>query len=128
MHAYGVRDGEKLLGLPRTTIRALINAGFVSPARGARNAWQFSFQDLIVLRTAQALATANVPHRRITKSLKELRRHLPAAMPLSGLRIGAVGDEVVVREGGQQWLADTGQYLLAFDGDPLAGSRSIIEA
>ena len=39
MHQYGVRDVEKLLGLPRSTIRALIAAGFVSPARGPRNAW-----------------------------------------------------------------------------------------
>ena len=56
MHQYGVRDIEKLLGLPRSTIRALIKAGFVTPERGPRNAWLFSFQDLIVLRTAQALA------------------------------------------------------------------------
>ena len=125
MHAYGVRDVEKLLGLPRSTIRALINAGFVSPGRGPRNAWQFSFQDLIVLRTAQALAAANVPHRRITRSLKELRNHLPGTMPLSGLRIGAVGDRVVVKEGGQQWNVDSGQYLLAFEGDPVEGSLSV---
>ena len=127
MHPYGVRDVEKLLGLPRSTIRALINAGFVSPARGPRNAWQFSFQDLIVLRTAQALATAKVSHRRITRSLKELRRHLPAEMPLSGLRIGAVGDSVVVREGGQQWHVDSGQYLLAFDGDPARGELTVAQ-
>ena len=38
MHPYGVRDVEKLLGLPRSTIRALIAAGFVSPARGPRDA------------------------------------------------------------------------------------------
>ena len=63
-HEYGVRDVEKLLRLPRSTIRALIDAGFVTPARGVRNAWRFSFQDLIVLRTAQALARAQVPHRR----------------------------------------------------------------
>lgn len=125
MHPYGVRDVEKLLGLPRSTIRALINAGFVSPARGPRNAWQFSFQDLIVLRTAQALSAAKLSHRRITKSLKELRRHLPAELPLSGLRIGAVADRVVVRDGGQQWHVDSGQYLLAFEGDPVAGSLSV---
>ena len=58
---------------------------FVAPARGPRGAWLFSFQDLIVLRTAQALADAKVPPRRITRSLRELRRHLPDAMPLSGL-------------------------------------------
>src|SRR5207344_2987585 len=127
MHQYGVHDVEKLLGLPRSTIRALIAAGFVSPARGPRNSLLFSFQDLIVLRTAQALASANVPPRRITKSLKELRRHLPDAMPLSGLSIGAVGDRVVVSEGASRWQAESGQYLLAFDGDPDDGSLSVIE-
>jgi tetratricopeptide (TPR) repeat protein len=127
MHQYGVRDVEKLLRLPRSTIRALIAAGFVSPERGPRNAWLFSFQDLIVLRTAQALANAKVPQRRITRSVRELRRHLPDAMPLSGLSIGAVGDRVVVKEGGSRWQAESGQYLLEFEGDPADGSLSVIE-
>jgi tetratricopeptide (TPR) repeat protein len=124
---FGVREAEKLLGLPRSTIRALIEAGFVSPARGPRNAWRFSFQDLIVLRTAQALAAAKVPAKRITRSLKELRRHLPEAMPLSGLSIGAVGERVVVKEGASRWQAESGQYLLAFEGDPAAGALRVIE-
>ena len=126
MQAYGVRDVERLLGLSRNTIRALVDAGFVTPGRGARNAWQFSFQDLIVLRTAQALVVANVPQRRITRSLRELRRHLPASMPLSGLAISAVADRVVVREGGRHWQAESGQYLLAFDGDPAAGALNVL--
>src|SRR5881394_2628917 len=105
----------------------LIDAGFVSPARGPRNAWQFTFQDLIVLRTAQALADANVPARRITRSVRELRRRLPDEMPLSGLRIDAVADRIVVGEGNRRWQADSGQYLLAFDGDPAQGSLSVIE-
>jgi tetratricopeptide (TPR) repeat protein len=124
---FGVREVEKLLRLPRRTIHGLIKAGFVSPARGARRTYLFSFQDLIVLRTAQALAAANVPAKRITKSLKELRRHLPAAMPLSGLSIGAVGERVVVKEGASRWQAESGQYLLAFEGDPVAGNLKVIE-
>lgn len=127
MHSYGVRDVERLLRLPRSTLRMLIDAGFVAPTRGPRNAWRFSFQDLIVLRTAQALAAAKVPHRRITRSMKELRRHLPQNMPLSGLSICAIADRVVVQEGGSRWQADSGQYLLAFDGDPATGSLSVIE-
>jgi len=127
MHQYGVHDVERLLRLPRSTIRSLVNAGFVSPARGPRKSYLFSFQDLIVLRTAQALAAAKVPPRRITKSLRELRRHLPDAMPLSGLAIGAVGDRVVVSEGASRWQAESGQYLLAFDGDPADGSLSVVE-
>jgi len=95
MHQYGVREVEKLIHLPRSTIRAFIEAGFVSPVRGPRKAWLFSFQDLIVLRTAQALATANVPPKRIARSVKALREHLPDSMPLSGLSITAVADRVV---------------------------------
>ena len=127
MHHYGVREVEKLLQLPRSTIRALIDAGFVSPARGPRNAWRFSFQDLIVLRTAQALAAAQVPKRRITRSVRELRRHLPESMPLSGLSICAVADRVVVKEGARRWHAESGQYLLAFEGNPADGSLSVLE-
>ena len=127
MQPYGVRDVEKLLRLSRSAIRALIEAGFVSPTRGPRGAWRFSFQDLILLRTAQALADANVPQRRITKSLKELRGHLPDAMPMTGLSIGAVADRVVVREGGSRWQAESGQYLLEFEGNPADGSLSVIE-
>jgi tetratricopeptide (TPR) repeat protein len=128
MESYGVADVERLLGLSRATVRALVAAGFVKPARGARNSLRFSFQDLIALRTAQALAQSNVSPRRITKSLKELRRHLPAEMPLSGLRVATEGDHVVVREGGARWQADSGQYLLQFEGSPGGGSLTVIEA
>src|SRR5439155_98750 len=110
MHQYGARDVERLLHLPRSTIRSLVNAGFVSPARGPRKSYLFSFQDLIVLRTAQALAAAKGPSRRITKSLRELRRHLPDAMPLSGLAIAAVGDRVVVSEGASRCCSTTSAF------------------
>ncbi|HEU4924486.1 MAG TPA: tetratricopeptide repeat protein [Burkholderiales bacterium] len=127
MQRFGVREVEKLLHLPRRTIHGLVRAGFVSPERGPRQAYLFSFQDLIVLRTAQALATAKVPARRIAASLRELRRHLPDSMPLSGLSIGAVGERVVVKEGAKRWQAESGQYLLAFEGDPLAGELKVID-
>ena len=127
MHPYGAGDVERLLHLSKGTLRALVNAGFVSPSRGPRNTWRFTFQDLIVLRTAQALVEANVPRRRITRSLKQLRDYLPDTMPLSGLSIGAVGERVVVKEGAARWQADTGQYLLAFEGDPASGSLSVVD-
>jgi len=127
MDSYGVADVERLLGLSRATVRALVAAGFVKPARGPRNSLRFSFQDLIALRTAQALAQSSMPPRRITRALKDLRAHLPSAMPLSGLRVGTEGDRVVVREGGSRWQADSGQYLLQFEGNPTRGSLTVIE-
>ena len=127
MHQYSVRDVEKLAHLPRSRIRSLVEAGFVTPTRGPRNIWLFSFQDLIVLRTAQALAEAKVPPKRITNSMKELRRRFPGATPISGLNISAEADRVVVREGTRRWLAESGQYLLGFEADPAEGSLSSLE-
>ena len=115
MQDYGVADVERLLRIPRATLKTLVASGFVKPARGARNAWRFSFQDLIVLRTAQALVAASIPQRRIVRALRQLRRELPESIPLSGLNIGAIADQVVVREGGVARLAETGQYLLGLE-------------
>jgi Tfp pilus assembly protein PilF len=127
MHSYGVSEVERLLGLSRSTIRALIAGGFVSPARGPRRAYRFSFQDLIVLKTARALRLARVPGRRIGRSLRALRAQLPPSVPLSGLRISAVGDEVAVHLGERRWHADSGQYLLELEVSVTRGALRILE-
>jgi len=113
-HPYGLEEVERLLKLPRSTIRAFVDAGFVAPRRGARNSLRFSFQDLVVLRTAQALSDSRLSKARITRALKELRKQLPDTMPLRGLAIGVEGDRLVVKQGTTRWHADSGQYLLGF--------------
>lgn len=115
MQSYSLRDVERVLQLSHSTLLGLIRTGFVKPTRGPRRAYRLSFQDLIVLRTARALIEAKVPRRRIHRALRDLRQHLPASAPLSGLCIRAVGDRVVVREGENHWNVDDGQYLLGFE-------------
>ncbi len=127
MQSYGVRDIERVLQLSRSTIRSLIDGGFVKPTRGARRELRFSFQDLVVLRAARALLQARVPTRRIRRSLQDLRSHLPAAAPLSGLSICAVGDRVVVREGRSHWDVNDGQYLLGLDVQVEGGALRVAE-
>lgn len=114
MRDYGTADVERLLGIPRSVIRTLVDAGFVVPVRGPRNALRFGFRDLVLLRTAQGLAAARVPTRRIRQSLARLKAELPAELPLSGIRISALGTRVVVHDGTTPWQADSGQYLLDF--------------
>ena len=72
--------------------------------------------------SAQALVAADIPRRRILRALRQLRRELPESMPLSGLNIGAIADQVVVREGGSVRDAETGQYLLGLED----GQRKIL--
>jgi tetratricopeptide (TPR) repeat protein len=127
MPSYSVRDVERVLRLSPAITRGLIRAGFVKPARGPRRAYRFSFQDLIVLRTARALIDARVPAKRIRRSLERLRRELPASLPLSGLAISAVGDRVVVRDGETRWQAESGQYLLGLDVTLENGMLQVVE-
>ena len=127
MHTYSVRDVERVLRLSRSTVQGLIKVGFVKPARGPRREYRFTFQDMIVLRAARALIDANVPRRRISRSLEDLRRHLPETMPLSGLSICAIGEHVVVREGKSHWQVDDGQYVLGLDVSVENGLLRVIE-
>jgi tetratricopeptide (TPR) repeat protein len=111
---YSLREAGKLLGLSRSILCGLIDAGFVSPSRGKRGEYRFQFSDLVVLRAAQGLSEAKIPPARILRSLRRLRAQLPQEMPLAGLRIEAVGDAVVVSEGDAQWQPDDGQYVFQF--------------
>jgi len=124
---YSVQDVERVLRLSRGTIRGLVDAGFVTPSRGARRGYRFSFQDLIVLRAARALIDAKVPRRRIRAALDDLRRHLPEEAPLSGLSISAVGEQVVVREGHNHFQVEDGQYLLGLDVSLEHGVLRVVE-
>jgi len=111
---YSLREVGKLLGLSRSILGRLIDAGFVSPTRGRRREYRFSFRDLVLLRAAQGLTEAKIPSSRILRSLRRLRSQLPQQVPLDGLRIEAVGDAVVVSEGQTQWRPDDGQYVMQF--------------
>lgn len=128
LQGYSLRDVAKLLGLSRSVVVGLIDAGFVAPTRGVRREYRFSFPDLIVMRAAQGLSQAQIPAARVLRSLRKLRAQLPAQMPLAGLRIGAVGDTVVVSEGESQWQPDNGQYVLQFDVVSPNGRLSFIGA
>lgn len=112
---HTLRSIQQMLGLSRHVISGLIGAGFVTPARGPRNEYRFSFQDIVLLRTAHALQQAHIPPRRIVRSLQRLRASLPEALPLSGLRITAVGNEVAVHQGPTRWEPESGQLLMDFE-------------
>ena len=113
--SFSLRSVQSMLGLSASVVSALIDAGFVQPARGPRNAYRFSFQDVVLLRTAHRLRAANIPPRKVLRALARLKATLPQELPLTGLRITAVGSDVAVRDGALQWEAESGQLLMDFD-------------
>lgn len=119
---YTLKRVQELLGLTASTIRSLATEGFVTPVRGPRNELRFTFQDLLLMKTAQGLRRAQVPTRRIVASLKSLRAELPTDSPLTGLRITSTGGAVAVRETRGVREATTGQLLLDFEVQVEAGT------
>jgi tetratricopeptide (TPR) repeat protein len=124
--AHSLKSVRDMLGLSATTVSRLVDAGFVTPARGPRNEYQFSFQDVVLLRTAHRLQAAKIPPRKIVKALSSLREQLPEQLPLSGLRISAIGNEVAVQAGGVRWDPESRQMLLDFEVAPAGGTVALI--
>ena len=122
---YSLKSVREMLGLSAGTLTRLIDAGFVAPARGARNEYRFSFQDVVLLRTADQLLANKIAPRKVVKALVQLRRQLPSEVPLTGLRISAVGSDVAVRQGDLQWDAESQQLLMDFDVAPARSGGAV---
>jgi tetratricopeptide (TPR) repeat protein len=120
MRGYGVRDVTKMLGLSASQVRSYVRAGFVHPDRGPRGALRFSFQDLLVLRTARGLVAARIPARRVRRAFSRLKEQLPEGRPLTGVQIAAEGDRIVVRDGAARWQPESGQVLFDFSAAEIA--------
>ncbi len=125
--SYTVRSIEEMLGLSRSVVTSLVAAGFVAPSRGRRNEYRFSFRDVVLLRTAVDLRAAHIAPRKILAALRKLKASLPAELPLTGLRITAVGNDVTVRDGNSQWQAESGQLVMDFELTAAKGSVSFLQ-
>ncbi|SAK84309.1 TPR repeat-containing protein [Caballeronia temeraria] len=119
---------QSMLGVSRRVIEGLIALGLVTPARGARNEMRFSFQDVVMLRTALQLRSSHASPRKIRDALARLRRELPDTLPLSGIRVAAEGDSIVVKTGPSRWDAVTGQMLLDFEVAQVKGDVVVFDA
>jgi len=121
---YPARDVARLLGLSLPQIAGLVKAGCVSPRRGPRRELRFSFEDLVLLRTAKDLI-ARMPARRVHRALLRLREQLPAGRQLTALRLSAEGEDIVVRDGGATWNPESGQAVLDLGLSASAAERRV---
>jgi tetratricopeptide (TPR) repeat protein len=115
LQQFGTAEVSRLTHIPIPAVRAMVRARYVSPRRGPRGSLRFSFQDLVLLRTARSLLAARISPRRVGTALRAIRAQLPDDLPARGLSITADGDRVVVHEGGERRDALSGQLLLAFE-------------
>ena len=124
--AAGYTTGEVagLIGLTHDQVRHYVKRGIVEPARGGRREYRFSFQDVVLLRTAKGLLDRNVSVRKAFSALTKLKGRLPEATPLASVRIFADGEDVLVRTEKDLWDAESGQGYLDFGAPVPAGASA----
>ena len=128
MTRFTTHEVAKALGLTDSRIRTCARAALLSPPRGRRGRLQWSFQDLLLLRTAKELLEARIPARRIRRMIASLRRQLPPDHALSSLTIYADGRRVVAWDGTARWQPDSGQFLFNFDAQAAVAGASPLRA
>ncbi len=122
MKGYSTRNVAELLGIKDETIREIARSGILDPERTTGNRYRFSFQDIVILRTAKELLDAGVTKARINKTLFELKQRLPSERSLSSLRIAGDGGDVVIHQDEQVYSAESGQIHFNFAVADLAGT------
>jgi len=118
MNGFTTQEVADASGIPTSKILSWTRAGLLSPERGEGGAYVFSFQDVVLLRSARDLLVSDVPARKVRAALEALRRQLPSGRPLSAVHISALGDRVLVRDDQRVWEPDSGQMLLDLTAAP----------
>jgi tetratricopeptide (TPR) repeat protein len=115
MKLFTTSEVAKILNLRDSRIRSFVRAGFLAPARGHKKTLQFTFQDVLFLKTAKGLLDSRVPAKRVIRMLSSLKRQLAKDQHLASIKIYADGDRVIALDGKSRWQPDSGQFLFNFD-------------
>ena len=113
---YSTREVADTLGLAQQRIRRYRQRLLLASKCEESGEYRFSFQDMVLLRTAKGLLEADVAPRRALAALAKLTGS--NEKPLSAMRVSADGGTVVVRDGEALWDAETGQGHLSFAARP----------
>lgn len=125
---FSTQYAARILQTTEAQVRRLARIGGLLSKDAAGGPLEFSFQELILLRTTRGLLDAGIPARRVQRVWSSLRRQLSDDLPLTSIRVLANGDRAVAWDGKTPWQPDSGQFLLDFDAgemtDAAAASRA----
>jgi tetratricopeptide (TPR) repeat protein len=124
---FTTREVAKIALLPEPRIRSCVRAGILSPRRGRGGRLEWTFQDLLLLKTTKGLLDARVPLARIRRMVASLKRQLADDQSLSSVTIYADGRRVVAWDGTARWQPDSGQFLFNFDVQAVAAKAALPE-
>ena len=73
MSGYTTKQVAELIGIKSDAVRHYVRRSLLAPSKGARGEYRFSFQDVVLLRTAKGLIDAKVSIRKINLGLSYIK-------------------------------------------------------
>jgi 8-oxo-dGTP pyrophosphatase MutT (NUDIX family) len=122
--AYTPAALRRILHMTEAELRSTLRAALL-PLPTSKQPQTYTFQQLVVLRTAKGLSDAGVSVRRVRKVLESLQRQLGDSRSMSSVKVYASGQCVVVWDGTSRWQPDSGQFVLDFEARPPATSKRL---
>src|SRR5947207_11583252 len=83
MKHYSTRETAQILDATEAEVRNFARLGRIEASRGADGGLEFTFQQLLLLKTTKGLIDAGVPPRRMRSLWTSLRRQIPDDVPLT---------------------------------------------
>ena len=124
MKSFSLAEVASIVNLPDNRIRSFVRAGCLEPTRSEKKSLRFTFQDLLLLKTAKTLLDSRIPANKIVRMLSSLKRQLPDEQHLTSVKIYADGRRVVAWDGRARWQPDSGQFLFNFDAKSVVTSAT----
>jgi tetratricopeptide (TPR) repeat protein len=119
---YTSREVAQIVGISESRVRYWAQTGVAGPSERAGGRTAYTFPDLVSVKAAKELLDRGVTLQRARKNLEALRAQCPGLdRPLARLRVRSDGDRLVVSDGETAFEPLSGQLVMDFALDELAG-------
>jgi len=112
---YSIRDVARILAVQDSRLRYWMQTGFVGPTVRKGGRFYYTFRDLVAVKAAKDLLTADIPLQKVRKAVVALRTALPDdTHPASRLRVCSDGETIVALADDRAFEPVGGQVVMAF--------------
>jgi tetratricopeptide (TPR) repeat protein len=126
---FSARDVAQIVGLQESRVRYWAQTGFVGPSDKRNGRAVYTFQDLVSVRAAKELLDRGLTLQRARKNLEALRAQWPGvSRPLAELRVRSDGETLVVADRAGAYEPLSGQLVMDFSVEELAGQLEALAA
>ena len=118
---FSTRMAARILAISPERIRYWVKRKLVKPAAVRGRHYQFTFEDLLMMRLAKELLPTKRRLDAVQQCFERVGRMLDAQRPVTAVKLYEEDGRILVRDGPVTFEADTGQMMLDYGLAPAPG-------